>query len=256
MAAGVFDILVVDDEPVILDAAKKILVAEGLELAVAQDAETALERVSCNRYRVVLCDLVLPGVRGLELVVSVQHHLPGAPVILITGYATLENAIAGFKGGVFDFIPKPFDDGELLGVARRALDFAGSDRIEMRAPSADDSGVEMFALGQHAWVVPKPDGSARIGMGETFTVLDEKPDEVTLPAVGEAVLQGNQCARWITGGQLVHRLWSPLSGQVVRTNADLFAHPAKNDPEAIYESWVIDMIPSDPEVELSKLTRR
>jgi CheY-like chemotaxis protein len=72
-------------------------------------------------HRVVLCDLMLPGFSGFDLLERVTGELPGLPVILITGYATIENALRAFKKGAFDFLPKPFDVPELLGVVRRAL---------------------------------------------------------------------------------------------------------------------------------------
>jgi DNA-binding NtrC family response regulator len=116
-----FDVLLVEDEPVVREAAARILRPEGLTLDRVEDVDGALARLRRSDYRVVLCDLMLPGFSGFDLLERVTGERPQLPVILITGYATIENALAAFKKGAFDVLPKPFDVAELLGVVRRAL---------------------------------------------------------------------------------------------------------------------------------------
>jgi CheY-like chemotaxis protein len=251
------DILVVDDEPVILKAARRILESEGLSVDLAPDEETVRRKLSDTVYRVVLCDLVLPGVRGFELVRRIQGSLPQTPVILITGFATLENEVNGFKLGVFDFIPKPFDVAELLGVVLRALGFREAARFAAQEstagprPVAVEPETDSYGLGEHAWVVMEADGRARIGLGPTFAALGSGFDEVELPTVGEDALQGNRIVRIVTQDQLVHRLWAPLSGQVIATD-----DTALTDSSALCSKWLITLKPSDPTGELPLLIRR
>lgn len=242
------DILIVDDEPVVTGAARRILGAEGYSLDLAVDRQTCLERVRSNRYRLVLCDLMLPGVRGFELVSELQEHQPGVPVVMISGYATSQNAVGAFKTGAFDFIPKPFDMAELLGVTRRALDFE-------RAGGGVLAPRRAYALGGHAWVVIDTKGQARIGLGETFAVVAGRLDAVQLPGSGDDLLQGNTCIRMVTHDQLIHRLWAPLSGRVIATNDRAAAELTGDAPGAICGDWLVAMLPSDPEHELSQLTR-
>ena len=118
-----FDVLVVEDEPVVLRAAERILHTEDLTTESALDAESAVERLSRNNFQVVLSDLMLPGSSGFDLIDRVREHDSSAQFIVITGYATIENALESFVRGAFDFIPKPFDPGELLGVVHRAIRF-------------------------------------------------------------------------------------------------------------------------------------
>lgn len=249
------DILIVDDEPVVTGAAKKILGAEGYTLELAVDRETCLAQARTNRYRLVLCDLMLPGVRGFELVAELQEHQPGVPVVLISGYATLQNAVGAFEHGAFDFIPKPFDVGELLGVTRRALDFgqagvAGAARIDVGGET-----TRVYVLGGHAWAVIDADGQAQVGLGETFASVAGQLDDVQLPAGGDDLLQGNRCIRMVTHDQLVHRLWAPLSGRVIATNDRAAGELTGDTPAAICNDWLIAMLPSDLEHEVSQLTR-
>jgi CheY-like chemotaxis protein len=258
--SGGRDILVIDDESVILEAARRILEAEGFTVDRAADEETARRKVDEIDYRVVLCDLMLPGVRGFELVGRIQERLPQTPVILITGFATLENEVNGFQHGVFDFIPKPFDVAELLGVVQRGLGFADATRSGARmsspdawpheALSAGAAPTNAYTLGGHAWAIVESDGRVRIGLGRTFAALGSGFEQVELPAVGDDALQGNRIVRIVTRDQLVHRVWAPLSGQVIETD-----DRALDDPSAICRNWLITLMPSDLEGELPRLTR-
>jgi len=250
--SGGRDILVIDDEPVILEAARRILEAEGFEVDRAADEETARTKVAEIDYRVVLCDLMLPGVRGFELVEKIQERLPQTPVILITGFATLEHEVNGFQRGVFDFIPKPFDVAELLGVVKRGLGFGDATRsgAPHGALTVGTDSTNAYTLGDHAWVILESDGRARIGLGRTFAALGTGFEQVELPAVGDDALQGNRIVRIVTRDQLIHRVWAPLSGKVIETDSR-----ALDDPSAICSSWLITLMPSDPEVELLRLTQ-
>lgn len=251
MRAGGYDALIVDDEGVVVAAARRILGAEGLQADVAVDARTALERVRAHEHGVVLCDLKMPGVRGHELVREILAVRPETPVVTITGYATLENAVEGFASGIFDFIPKPFDVGELLGVVYRALGYARNGSTAP-APAADAANV--YLLGGHAWVALDARGRARIGMGRTFGPLTEPLSVVELPAAGDELLQGNRCVRLVTASEQVHRLWAPLSGQVVEVDERALGCAAR-EPGAICRSGLITVLPSNPQVELSRLAR-
>jgi len=250
------DLLVVDDEPVILQAAERILASGGLQCDLAPSGEVALEKTETQAYRAVLCDLILPGMGGYELVARLSDRLPGVPIILMTGYATIENAANGFSRGIFDFIPKPFDEAELQGVVRRALDFAEmTPRADPKGEVADHTS-RVFDLGGHAWVAVESDGTARIGLGETFGAVIGDLEYLELPEVGELLLQGNRCVRWTTDDGLVHRLWTPLSGRVAEINARPIGDPETRSPDLIADSWVIRLMPSNLELELSKLVQR
>ena len=113
-------ILVVDDEQVILDSARKILAPEGLSVMTALDAETALEVLPAHSPQIMITDLVLPGASGMKLLEKALEHDPRLVVILTTGYSTIDNAIAALKHGAFEFLPKPFTCEELLACVARA----------------------------------------------------------------------------------------------------------------------------------------
>jgi len=116
------DVLVVDDEPVVRDAVRLVLGQEGLAVAGAADAESALGHPAFATCRLVLCDVMLPGQSGLDAVRAMRQRRPELPIVLITGYATAEIADRSLEAGAAAFLAKPFDDTELLNLVRRVLD--------------------------------------------------------------------------------------------------------------------------------------
>ena len=127
----VIDVLVVDDEPVVGDAIRLVLVHEGLSVASVPDAETALEHPALVDCRLVICDLMLPGRSGLETLRAMRERRPRLPIVMMTGYATPANADLVLEAGATAFLPKPFDDSELLTLVRHVLapmDVAGEER--------------------------------------------------------------------------------------------------------------------------------
>jgi len=261
---GPIDMLVIDDEPVLLGAIRKVCTPEGLMVDEASTTEQGLAKLAENRYRLVLSDLMLPGVGGVGVLDAARREQPGMPVVIITGYATLNRAVECFSHGAFDVIPKPFDVAELLAVVRRALDYSELDEIQRHDVSLREFSGErrftdggpkgLFALGQHAWVSLEPNGAARIGVGESFRAIEKNLEAVRLPAIADETLQGNECARFTTTDGLVHRVWAPLSGKIVEVN-----HAWERDypaAEMISDRWLLGAVPSDPENELQKLTRR
>jgi DNA-binding NtrC family response regulator len=115
------DVLVVDDEEVVRQAVARVLSEEGLTVAGAADASSALRHPALGACRLVLCDLMLPDQSGIALVRELRARRAGLPVVCITGYATPEIVAQAVAAGAAAFLPKPFDGDELLSVVRRVL---------------------------------------------------------------------------------------------------------------------------------------
>ncbi len=107
-------VLIVDDEDVIASTLQEFLQGEGYEVAVAPDAPTALASIERFEPDVALCDVQLPGVDGLELLDRLLKVRPELLVLIITAYATVENAVAAFRRGAHDYLMKPVLFDELL----------------------------------------------------------------------------------------------------------------------------------------------
>jgi DNA-binding NtrC family response regulator len=121
-----WDVLVVDDEPVVREAIRRILGVEGLRVAAAEDARSAIAHPAAGRCRLVLCDLKLPDDSGITVIRRLRAARPELPVVLITGYATAESAAEALAAGACGFLPKPFEESELLAAVRHALQGAGA----------------------------------------------------------------------------------------------------------------------------------
>ncbi len=115
-------VLVVDDEKDIRAGAERILVREGLEVRTAANGTEGLERFGAEPFDVILLDLKMPGMDGMEVLRSVRAKAADVLVIVITGFATLETAIDAMKAGAYDFIAKPFTPDQLRLTTRRAVE--------------------------------------------------------------------------------------------------------------------------------------
>jgi two-component system, OmpR family, phosphate regulon sensor histidine kinase PhoR len=115
-------ILVVDDERDIREASERILSRIGFQLITAKRGEEALQIFEETRPAIVLLDLKMPGMDGMEVLKLLRERDPSLLVIVITGYATVETAIEAMKQGAYDFISKPFEPEQLRIVVNRAAE--------------------------------------------------------------------------------------------------------------------------------------
>ncbi|MBW2065101.1 MAG: response regulator [Deltaproteobacteria bacterium] len=116
-------ILVLDDEKRIRDGCRTVLAQEGFEIEVAEDGYSGLKKIEEAHFDIVLLDLMLPGIQGMDILEHVRARHSDVVVIVITGYATLEHAIEAMKKGAFDFISKPFSPQDLRTVVRKAIEY-------------------------------------------------------------------------------------------------------------------------------------
>jgi DNA-binding NtrC family response regulator len=115
-------VLVVDDEESLRFFLERGLAKAGYAVEVAADGRSAIERLSAMPFDVVLTDLVMPEVGGLEVLAAVHEMDKDAVVILMTAHGTVENAIDALRLGAFDYLTKPFELKELLVTVERGLD--------------------------------------------------------------------------------------------------------------------------------------
>ena len=113
-------VLVVDDEQDIRDASERILSRIGYQVQKASRGDEALDILKKNSIDIVLLDLKMPGMDGMEILARIRERSTEIQVIVITGYATVETAIEAMKQGAYDFIPKPFEPDQLRIVVNRA----------------------------------------------------------------------------------------------------------------------------------------
>ena len=116
-------ILVVDDESGILDTLRILLRNEGFEVTTAQGGKAGLEAIRGGSHDIVLTDVRMPQVSGIDILTAAREQDPMTPVLLMTAQASLQSAIQAVNSGAFYYIQKPFSNDELITILRRACEF-------------------------------------------------------------------------------------------------------------------------------------
>ncbi len=115
-------ILVIDDERSIRNTLKDILEYEKYEVDLAEDGIKGIEKIKNSEYDIVLCDIKMPGMDGIEVLEHLTKLAPDTPVVMISGHGNIDTAVDSIKKGAFDYIEKPLDLNRLLITIRNAMD--------------------------------------------------------------------------------------------------------------------------------------
>ncbi len=134
-------VLVIDDEEIARISCQRVLKREGIQVAMAPSGREGLEMLMREPPDLVLVDLKMPEMDGVEVARRVRNYDPNIVTIIITGYATIESAVAVMKEGAYDYLPKPFTPDELIIVVRRGLEKRRLDQ-ESRALREEKAAME------------------------------------------------------------------------------------------------------------------
>jgi DNA-binding NtrC family response regulator len=115
-------ILVVDDEPDFVETLGELLNATGFSADTTTDPANALERIARGDYALLIADLVMPGLDGMELLRRVRESSPDTEVVIATGYGTVETAVEAIRAGAADFLTKPFESRRIVEVIGRVME--------------------------------------------------------------------------------------------------------------------------------------
>jgi DNA-binding NtrC family response regulator len=123
-------VLVIDDEQIVLDSVKKILTAENFDIDTAISSREGLDRAMSRRYDLVLTDIRMPEIGGMRILRDIKRAEPAVPVVIFTGYATVQSAVQAMKLGAADYVEKPFTPDMLVTSVRKALEKAAKEEPE------------------------------------------------------------------------------------------------------------------------------
>lgn len=115
-------ILFIDDEEIVLRSCRRIFASSGYEIDTALSGEEGLNKALSQDYDIVVTDLKMPGIGGMEVLSRLRKEKPETTVIIFTGYASVDTAREALKNGAFDYIPKPFTPDEIREVIKNALE--------------------------------------------------------------------------------------------------------------------------------------
>jgi DNA-binding NtrC family response regulator len=115
------NILIVEDEETLASSLKRVFARDGYSVDIAEDAEKGLELIKKNSYDVIITDIILPGINGIELLRKIKEKEPDQLVIIITAYASVETAVEALRAGAYDYVIKPIIHQEIKQIVRNAL---------------------------------------------------------------------------------------------------------------------------------------
>ncbi|HLG27840.1 MAG TPA: response regulator [Paenisporosarcina sp.] len=257
-------ILAVDDEAIILDSFRKILVVAGYSIDTVEKGQEALGLILKRDYDFVFTDLKMPEMDGLEVTKAVKHLRPDIDVIVITGYASIETAVETMKYGAMDYVQKPFTEDELIAFFNKSL-IKRKDRIERQmkptvrliTPSTKESGSQhefnvpagIFISKNHTWVNIEMNGTARVGMDDFARKIIRKIDEVELPTLNKKIKRGELLFSIKHNSHTVN-ISSPISGMITLINTEHIEHPERIVLSPFELSWMCCIEPSNLSEEL------
>ncbi len=212
------NLLVVDDELIVRDSLDKWFREEGYDVAVADSAHDALAKMAARRFDLALVDIKMPGTDGVELQRRMHEIDPDMLVIIMTGYASVETAVAALKNGAYDYVSKPFDPDDIAHTVHNALSHQRAQIENARLRETVASVVRpQEIVGQSAAMIRVFEAIQTVG-----------PTEATVLITGESGTGKELCARAIHAASPRH--YNPLvvihCGALTETllESELFGH--------------------------------
>jgi len=249
-------ILIVDDEEVVISSISKIVSSEGFLADSVMDATSGLQMISISNYDLIICDIMLPGLDGFQFLAELESRRIDTPVIMTTGYSTIENAVKSLYTGAIEFIPKPFTVDEMISVIRRGIKYNSFMKLKR---TNDDSVIlvpcpaKYFRLGYSAWMNKDLDGSVLIGATDSFIKTIDQIKKIELLNTNETLTQATPAVKFETEDGLIHQLYSVISGIVFARNERLLKEPELLEKDPYFNGWIYRIVPTELEYEMRLL---
>src|SRR5437762_5469307 len=214
-SAAAPSMLVIDDEQGILETLRILLKNEGFDVTIAQGGKAGLEQLKNSAPDIVLTDLKMPGVTGIEILSAVRSQDPETPVILMTAQASLQTAIQAVNEGAFYYIQKPFSNDDMIAICRRAA--------EHRRLRAENKQLKQEIRRRERFGLSKPLGKSKL----FFDVL--RLSEQVAPTESTVLIQGESGTGKEVIARYLHELSTRAEGQFLSLNCGAL-------PESLLES--------------------
>ena len=236
-------LLVVDDEEVVCQACRRIFSRQGFQVETHTDARQGLVKATENDYAIILLDIKMPHMDGIQFLERLREKKPDVPVLIITGYPSIPNAAAAMRLGACDYVTKPFTSEEVTWGMQRVLNMQHvlNDEGETVAQEREAVVTAMANIEtlfwDESWVQLAVDGSALVGAvlpglhGASIT-------GIRMPKIGEVVYQGLPLAGVSLSGKPMLVIPSPISGVVAEVNSLVAHRPQLLASDPCGEGWI------------------
>jgi ActR/RegA family two-component response regulator/glycine cleavage system H lipoate-binding protein len=254
-------ILIVDDDPTISKGIAELLTTEGHHAEMASDGAIGLEKINKKKYAVIIIDLKIPGLSGMELLEIIKRKRPDSTVIMITGYPSIKSAVQAIKMGAYDFLSKPFPLDELLNLIERALERRHiyeemAEKIGLNEEKLVDivwpSG-QYYTIPDNSWVKTNADGTVSIGAHHIFIRTIHNIKSLTFPKTRDMIRQGDPCVVITDMQGRSYNIWAPVSGRVAEVNRKIATDTIPLIKDPYQEGWLLQVEPTELKEDLIHL---
>ena len=254
-------ILVVDDELPVCKSICSALEDDAYTIDMALSGEEALAKEQDDAHDIIITDLMMPGLSGMDLLNTLKKKKPAIKIIMVTGYPSIKSAVQSIKLGAFDYIPKPFTPNELRSLVKRALDSkryhekeAGDEgRLKEKEKKEIFIPQNLYCIPENSWANVEQDSNIRVGIHHVFLRTIENIASIDFPQVNETRYQGEVCVRVTDSHEHVYRVWTPVSGQVIAVNEEIKRDHSKLLKDPYKEGWMLLIEPVHIEDDLKNL---
>jgi DNA-binding response OmpR family regulator len=231
---------------------RQAIISDSYAVDMALSGEEALAMDKEHPYDMVITDLMMPGISGVDLLISLKISRPAVIVIMVTGYPTIKTAVQTVKSGAFDYIPKPFTPDELRGLVARAFSHSqtpDTGKSEQLPPMPRN----LFCLRGHAWLRREDVNRVTVGLAYEFLQNIGQITAIEILDENKSVFQGEVCARITDAKGYIHRIWSPATGRISRTNAAVTRDLTLLRRDPYGEGWLLKLETANLDTDIESL---
>ncbi len=218
-------ILVLDDDPIVTLSCKRILGAEGYSISTVEKGEDALNKLAKEDFDLLISDVRLPDINGMEVLKESRVLKPKTDVVIITGYPTLDDARESTKLGASEYIEKPFTPDFMLNVAKKVFDTRGwilrqafIDEFRDSVVPVKDNENPVIFYKEGTWARPHKDGLWEIGCDLRYWMLSGNLMYVEFMKNLDKLVAGQPFARIYSSSGKGSELLSPMNGELKEIN--------------------------------------
>ncbi len=239
-------ILVLDDDPIVTLSCKRILGAEGYSISTVERGEDALNKLAKEDFDLLISDVRLPDINGMEVLKESRVLKPKTDVVIITGYPTLDDAKESTRLGALEYIEKPFTPDFMLNAAKKVFDTRGwiirqayiDDFRDYVSPVQDNENPVIFYK-DGTWAKPYRNGLWEIGCDLRYWMLSGNLMYVEFIKNMERFVAGQSFARIYSSSGKGTDLLSPMNGELKEINLKANDVMCALIKEHLSEGWLL-----------------